>query len=100
MGERQLAVLLHRGEAEVLAAEEEQGVEKDDGGVSPQLLAVPQELFLHARIDGPCWEEEGETRVRISEGSVAGRAALRRRRQLTFNRGRGVKSFQHRGELV
>lgn len=99
MGERQLAVLLHRGEAEVLAAEEEQGVEKDDGGVSAQLLAVPQELFLHARIDVACWEEE-ETRVRISEGSVAGRAALRRRRQLTSNRGRGVKSFQHRGELV
>lgn len=51
VGERQLAVLLHRGEAEVLAAEEEQGVEEDDGGVGAQLLAVPQKLFLHAGID-------------------------------------------------
>lgn len=100
VGERQLAVLLHRGKAKVLAAEEEQGVEEDDGRVSTQLLAVPQELFLHARIDVACWEEEEETRSRISEGSVARRAALCWRRRLTSHRGRGVESFQHRGELI
>lgn len=54
MAERELAVLLHRGEAEVLAAEEEQRVEEDDGGVGAQLLAVPQELFLHAGVDRGC----------------------------------------------
>lgn len=58
VGERQLPVLLHCGEAEVLAAEEEQGVEEDDGRVGAQLLAVPQELFLHAGINRACWEEE------------------------------------------
>lgn len=77
VGEGQLAVLLHRGEAKVLAAEEEQGVEEDDGGVGAQLLAVPQELFLHARLDTGCWEKEGEeTCVRISEGSNTQGAAL------------------------
>lgn len=89
---------MHRGEAKVLAAEEEQGVEEDDGGVSAQLLAVPQELFLHARIDVACWEKEEGTRVRISKGTAARWAALSQ--WLTSNRGRGVKSFQHRGELV
>ena len=37
LGEGQLAVLLHCGEAKELAAEEEQGVEEDDGGLHPQL---------------------------------------------------------------
>lgn len=83
VGERQLPVLLHRGEAEVLAAEEKQGVEEDDGGVGAQLLAVPQELFLHAGSDRACREEE--MGVGISEASAARRAALRRR--LTSNRG-------------
>lgn len=58
MGEGQLAVLLHRGEAEVLAAEEEQSVEEDDGGVRPQLFTVPQELLLHTGIDETCRGEE------------------------------------------
>lgn len=51
---RQLAVLLHRGETKVLAAEVEQSVEQDDGGVSPQLLTVPQELLLHPGMNITC----------------------------------------------
>lgn len=47
MGKGQLTVLLHGGEAKVLATEEEQGVEQDDGGVRPQLFTVPQKLLLH-----------------------------------------------------
>lgn len=60
MGKRQLPVLLHCGEAEVLAAEEEQGVEEDNGGVRTQLFAVPQKLFLHTRMNVTCREEEGK----------------------------------------
>ena len=44
-------MLLHRGEAEVLAAEEEQGVEEDDGGVRPQLFTVPKKLLLNTGMD-------------------------------------------------
>lgn len=47
VSEGQLAVLRHRGEAEVLTAEEEQRVEEDEGGGCPQLLALPQKLLLH-----------------------------------------------------
>lgn len=61
VGKRQLPVLLHCGEAEVLAAEEEQGVEEDDGGVRTQLFAVPQKLFLHTRMNVTCREEEGKS---------------------------------------
>ena len=59
MGEGQLAVLLHRAEAEVLAAEEEQRVEEDDGGVRPQLFTVPQILLLHPGVDVTCTERDG-----------------------------------------
>lgn len=51
VSEGQLAVLLHCGEAKVLAGEEEQRVEEDDGGVRPQLFTLPQELLLHTRMD-------------------------------------------------
>lgn len=47
-------MLLHRGEAEILAAEKEQSVEQNDGRVRAQLLAVPQELLLHPRMDVAC----------------------------------------------
>lgn len=50
----QLAVLLHGGEAKMLAAEEEQGVEQHYGRESPQLLTVPEELLLHPGVDGTC----------------------------------------------
>lgn len=60
VGKRQLPVLLHCGEAKVLAAEEEQGVEEDNGGVRTQLFAVPQKLFLHTRMNVTCREEEGK----------------------------------------
>lgn len=56
VGKGQLAVLLHRGEAKVLAAEEEQSVEEDDGGVRPQLFTVPQKLLLHTGMDITCRE--------------------------------------------
>lgn len=58
MGEGKLPVLLNCGEAKVLAAEEEQRVEEDDGGVRPQLFTVPQELLLHTGIDETCRGEE------------------------------------------
>lgn len=54
VGKWQLAVLLHGGEAKMLAAEEEQGVEQHYGGESPQLLTVPEELLLHPWVDGTC----------------------------------------------
>lgn len=54
VGEGQLPVLLRRGEAEVLAAEEDERVEEDDGGVRPQLFTVPEELLLHAGVDVTC----------------------------------------------
>jgi len=60
VGEGQLAVLLHRGEAKVLAAEEEQRVEQHDGGVRAQLLAVPQEALLHSGVDVTWREGERE----------------------------------------
>ena len=47
VGEGEAAVLRHAGEAQELGAEEEQRVEQHDGGVGPQLLAVPQVLLLH-----------------------------------------------------
>lgn len=94
VGERQLPVLLYCGEAEVLAAEEEQGVEEDDRRVGAQLLAVPQELFLHAGINRACWEEEALARGRQHDNGALLRPLL------TSNRGRGVESFQHGGELV
>lgn len=50
----QLTVLLHLGEAKVLAAEEEQSVEEDDGGVRPQLFTVPQKLLLYTGVDITC----------------------------------------------
>ena len=67
MGEGQLAVLLHRGEAEVLAAEEEQSIEEDDGGVRPQLLTVPQELLLHTGMDVTC---RGEVKYLLRAGQT------------------------------
>ena len=54
----QLAVLLHRGEAKVLAEEEKEGVEEDDGGVRPQLFTVPEKLLLHTGMDITCRERE------------------------------------------
>lgn len=54
LGEGELEVLLHGGEVEVLAEEEEQSVEEGHGGVHPQLLTVPQELFLHIGTDDSC----------------------------------------------
>lgn len=50
----QLPVLLDGGEAEVFGAEVEQGVEEDEGRVRPQLFALPQQRFLHARLDASC----------------------------------------------
>jgi len=47
-------VLLHHGEAKILAAEEEESVEEDDGRVCPQLFTVPQKLLLHTRMDVTC----------------------------------------------
>lgn len=44
-------MLLHRGEAEILAAEKEQRVQQDDGRVGAQLFAVPKKLLLHPRMD-------------------------------------------------
>lgn len=44
-------MLLHCGEAEMLAAEKQQCVQQDDGRVGAQLLAVPKKLLLHPRMD-------------------------------------------------
>lgn len=49
--EGQLAMLLHRGEAKILAAEKEQRVQQDDGRVGAQLFAIPKKLLLHPRMD-------------------------------------------------
>lgn len=51
VGKGQLMVLFHRGEAKVFAAEEEQSVEEDYGGVRPELFTVPQKLLLHTGMD-------------------------------------------------
>lgn len=54
--------MLHPGEAKVFAAEEEEGVEQDQGGVRPQLFAVPQEVLLHTGLHQSCGgEQEGES---------------------------------------
>lgn len=57
VGEGQPAVLLHRGDAEVFAAEEQQRVEEDGGGVRAQLFAPPEELLLNAGRDATCGGE-------------------------------------------
>ena len=57
--EGEAVVLLHGGEAQELGAEEEQRVEQHDGRVRPQLLAVPQVLLLHPRVD-VAWRVTGE----------------------------------------
>lgn len=54
-------MLLHRGEAKVLAAEEEERVEEDDGGVRPQLFTLPQELLLHKGVNVTCGDTGGQT---------------------------------------
>ena len=63
VGEGQLAVLLHRSEAKVLAAEEEQSVEEDDGGVRPQLFTFPEKLLLYTGMDITCREGGGLSEV-------------------------------------
>lgn len=68
MRKRQLAVLLHRGEAKELAAEEEQGVEEDDGGVGPQLLTVPQVFLLHTGVDIAWRRTEEKPQKQVQEG--------------------------------
>lgn len=53
VGKGELPVLLHGPEAKVFTAEEQQCVEQDDRGVGPELFTLPQELFLHPRVDIP-----------------------------------------------
>lgn len=54
VGEGQLHVLLGRLQPEKLCVEEHEGVEKDEGRVDAQLLALPQVFLLHAREDCIC----------------------------------------------
>lgn len=58
----QLAVLLDGGEAEVLGAEVKHGVEEDEGRVRPQLLAPPQQGFVHAGVNASCRRGRGGRR--------------------------------------
>lgn len=59
---RQMPVLFDGGEAEVFGAEVKQGVEEDEGRVRPQLLALPQGRFFHARRDASCRRGRGGRR--------------------------------------
>lgn len=73
-------MLLERGEAEVLEAEVNQGVEKNDGRVRPQLLTLPQEGFSHARADASgCGRGRERSRGVIIQQSSAATASRGRR---------------------
>ena len=77
-------MLLHRGEAEVLAAEEEQSVEEDDGGVRPQLLTVPQKLLLHTGMNVTCRGDEGRGVNPLTRGRVCVKQKLTGRQTETL----------------
>lgn len=92
VGEGELAVLRHRGEAKVFAAEEEQRVEQHDGRVGAQLLTVPQELLLHPRVHVACRGQRGYSEPALNGDDLRG--AL-----LTTGCDGGFEASQRDGEL-
>lgn len=60
IGEGELHVLLCCLQPKKLSVEEHEGVEKDKGGVDPQLLTLPEVLLLHSGEHCVCKRQEGE----------------------------------------
>lgn len=87
-------MLLHRGEAKILAAEKEQRVEQDDGRVRAQLFAVPKKLLLHPRMDATCRPKRGPPPT-VARGSFGQPDTA----QLTTGCDRRLEIFQHKREF-
>lgn len=87
-------MLLDCGEAEVLGAEVKQGVEEDDGRVRPQLFALPQERFFHARLNSSC----GRYPTSLSTAAAPRRETEGTR--LTAQTETSQDPDQHLGELI